>query len=61
MSDALLQYPFKLPNRQYLCRLYLPSDLSGEEVNRLSAFLRTLVMPEQEKAAGSEPTASKEE
>ena len=50
MGDALLSYPFKLPNRQYLCRLHLPSDLTQEEVNRLVAYLNTLVMPQDEES-----------
>jgi len=48
MSDALISYPFKLPNRQYLCRLNLPPDLTIEEARRLSSYIRALVMPHDE-------------
>lgn len=50
MSDALISYPFVLPNRRYPLRLNLPSDLRKEEVDRLVAFLKTLVIPEEDAA-----------
>ena len=48
MSDGLIVYPFPLPGRQICIRLYLPTDLTMPEVRRITAFLETLVIPDEE-------------
>lgn len=47
--DGLLSYPLPLPGRQYPGRAWLPRDLRAHEVERLTAFLRTLVIPDKVK------------
>ena len=43
---GLISYPLILPGREVCIRLYLPPDLTLREVERLTAFLKTLVIPE---------------
>jgi hypothetical protein len=48
MSSQMVSYPLELRRGAPLVRLVLPADLRSAEVVRLTAFLMTLVVEEEQ-------------
>jgi hypothetical protein len=53
-SDSLIAYPFPLKSGQ-MARLHLPTQLDGEDAERLTHFIRALVFEQQAQLEAGNP------